>query len=59
MGGKILKTYHVSYGTRASVADMKDGRARLIVRDQLNRKVKDSIHKNRKAALAAWYRFCN
>jgi hypothetical protein len=54
-----VKTYHVSYGTRATVAAQKDGRVRLIVRDQNGRKVKDSTHKNRQAALAAWYRFCN
>ena len=53
-----MKTYHKSfYGTTASITDNRDGTARLIVRDQYGRKVKDSIHKNRKAALAAWYRY--
>lgn len=30
----------------------------LMVTDAFSQKVRDSIHKNRKAALAAWYRMC-
>lgn len=31
----------------------------LIVRNQYGQKVKDSIHKNRACALAAWRRMCD
>ena len=54
-----MKTYYKSYGVTASIADKADGSARLIVRNPNGKKVKDSIHKNRNAALAAWRRFCN
>lgn len=54
-----LKTYHKDFcGITASVTDKVDGTARLVVCDQYGKKVKDSIHKNRAAALAAWRRFC-
>jgi hypothetical protein len=53
-----MKTYHKDpYGFTASVTDKRDGTARLIVRDPYGKKVKDSTHKNRKAALAALRRF--
>ena len=54
-----MKTTHKSYGCTASITDKRDGTARLIVRDQYGEKIKDSTHKNRPAALAAWRRFCN
>lgn len=54
-----MKTYHKSYGATASITDKADGSARLIVKDPAGKKVKDSTHKSRKAAVAAWYRFCN
>ena len=54
-----MKTYYKSYGVSASITDKADGSARLIVRDPNGKKVKDSIHKSRNAALAAWCRFCN
>lgn len=52
-----MKTYHKSFcGVTASITDMRDGRARLIVRLPGGKKIKDSIHKNRIAARSAWYR---
>lgn len=48
-----MKTYHKEYGITASITDKLDGTARLLVKDQYGRKVKDSIHKNRSAA-ADW-----
>ena len=51
-----MKTYHKAfYGVSGSIEDKKNGTARLIIR-QNGEKVHDKIHKNRKAALAAWYR---
>lgn len=55
-----MKTYHKDfYGCSASITDKADGTARLIVRNQNGKKVKDSIHKTRSAAYSAWRRFCN
>ena len=55
-----MKTYHKDFcGCTASIADKPDGTARLIVRTPDGRKVKDSTHKNRAAAVAAWRRFCD
>ena len=55
-----MKTYHKDfYGSTASITDKRDGTARLIIKTPHGTKVKDSTHKNRAAALAAWRRFCN
>ena len=55
-----MKTYHKDfYGCTASITDKADGTARLVIKNQLGKKVKDSTHKNRNAAVAAWRRFCN
>jgi hypothetical protein len=54
-----MKTYHKSYGITASITDKTDGTARLVVRDQNGKKVKDSTHVSRKAAMTAWNRLCN
>lgn len=54
-----MKTYHKEYGVTASITDKQNGTARLIARDQFGKKFKDSIHKNRHAALAAWKRLCS
>ena len=55
-----MKTYHKDFcGCTASITDKADGTARLIIKTPDGRKVKDSIHKNRNAAVSAWYRFCN
>ena len=56
--GQPMKTIYKQYGITASITDKRDGTARLVVRDAFSQKVRDSIHKNRKAALAAWYRMC-
>lgn len=53
-----MKTYHKDYCATASITDKVDGSARLIVRGPNGKKIKDSTHKSRNAALAAWYRFC-
>ena len=54
-----MKTYYKSYGVTASITDKADGSARLIVRNPTGKKIKDSVHKSRKAALAAWRRLCD
>lgn len=52
-----MKTYYKDfYGVRASITDKRDGTAQLVVRDQFGRKIRDSNHKNRPAALRAWKR---
>lgn len=43
----------------ASITIKADGQARLIIRDCYGRKHHDKLHKNEKAARAAWYRYCN
>lgn len=58
-GGLGMKTYHKDFGVTASITDKRDGTARLIVYDQYGRKVKDSVHKNRPSAVAAWKRMCS
>ena len=57
-GANEMKTYHKDYGITASIADQAAGTARLIVRDQSGKKMKDSTHSNRQAAFAAWRRMC-
>lgn len=53
----MAKTYLKAwYGVTGSIEDKKDGTARLIVRDGCGKKTHDKIHKNHKAAMAAWYR---
>lgn len=55
-----MKTYHKDfYGCTASITDKPDGSARLIIKTPHGKKVKDSTHKSRTAAQAAWRRFCN
>ena len=54
-----MKTYYKDNGCTASITDKTDGTARLIVRDQLGRKVKDSTHKSRTAAYSTWRKLCN
>ena len=53
-----MKTTHKSYGVTATITDNVDGTARLVAKCN-GKKVKDSVHKNRQAALAAWYRLSN
>lgn len=54
-----MKKYYKSYGCTASITEKKDGTAKLVVKDPSGKKVKDSVHKNFKAAEAAWKRFCS
>ena len=55
-----MKTYHKDFcGVTASVTDKVDGTARLVVYDQYGKKVKDSVHKNRRAAVVVWKRMCS
>lgn len=53
-----MKTTYKSYGCTASITDLADGTARLIVLNQTGERVKDSIYKSRSAAISAWRRFC-
>lgn len=43
----------------ASITVKSSGEARLIIRDCYGKKWHDKIHKNERAARAAWYRYCN
>ena len=54
-----MKTVHKDYGCTATITDRNDGTARLVVKNQMGKKVKDSTHKSRNAAIAAWRRLCN
>lgn len=55
-----MKTYHKSFcGVTASITDLADGTARLVAKTSNGKKIKDSTHKSRKAALAAWRRLDN
>ena len=54
-----MKTTHTAYGTVATISDKRDGTARLVIKIYTGKKVHDKTHANRKAALAAWYRYCN
>lgn len=54
-----MKTFYKDYGCTASITDKSDGTARLVIKDQFGKKVKDSTHKNRASAYSAWRRFCN
>lgn len=57
--GINMKTYHKDFLATASIADKADGTARLIIRDGAGRKQHDKVHASRKAAYAAWRRYCN
>lgn len=52
-----MKTILKSYGCTATITEKSDGNARLVVTNQHGMTVKDSTHKSRAAALAAWRRF--
>lgn len=52
-----MRTYHKNTLASASITDKKDGKARLVVRILTGQKVHDKVHKSRKAAMAAWYRY--
>lgn len=54
-----MKKMYTSYDCHAVIKNKKDGTAQLTVRMPDGRKVKESIHKNFKAAEAAWRRFSN
>lgn len=54
-----MKTIHKEYGCTGVISDKRDGSARLVIKMWNGQKVHDKIHKNRKAALSAWYRFNN
>lgn len=52
----MAKTYYKDYGITASITDLRDGTARLVVRDQFMRKIRSSVHKDRASALRVWRR---
>lgn len=45
-------------GTTASVTDHRDGTATLRIKLPTGKLVHNNVHKNHKAALAAWRRYC-
>lgn len=51
-----MKTIHKNDCAVGTITDKKDGTARLVIRTINGIKYHDKIHKNRKSALAAWYR---
>lgn len=52
-----MKTYlKGDYGATGSMTDRTNGTTRLVIRDSSGRKIHNQIHKNRKAAMNAWYR---
>lgn len=53
----MAKKYH-EYGCTATITVKRDGTARLVIRS-IYGKHHDKIHKNEKAAYAAWRRYCN
>lgn len=54
-----MKTIHKEYGCVATITDKRDGTAQLVIKMYTGKKVHNKIHTNRKAAYAAWRRFCN
>jgi hypothetical protein len=54
-----MKTYHKSYGVSATITDKRDGTAQLVARDSTGKKIREKVYSSRKAAEAAWRRFCN
>lgn len=54
-----MKSFYKEYGASASITEKRDGTAHLVIRDHYGRKVHDKIHASRKAAYAAWRRYCN
>lgn len=59
-----MKTFHkdVSSGAIGCITDKEDGTASLKVTSRTlagEIVIHNKIHRNRKAALAAWYRLCN
>lgn len=51
-----MRTTHKSFYATGVITDKRDGTARLVIRTMNGIKTHDKIHKNRKSALAAWYR---
>lgn len=58
MATSTKRQLHGLYGASATITPQRDGTARLVIR-QNGRKMHDKIHKNERAALAAWYRYTN
>ena len=54
-----MRTVYKDYGCVAVITEKADGSAKLVIKNQLGKKVKDSNHKNKAAAVAAWRRWCN
>ena len=54
-----MKTTFKDYGCVATITEKADGTARLVIKDQLGKKVKESNHKSKNAAVSAWRRWCN
>lgn len=52
-----MTTYKKDFYATASITDKSDGSARLVIRLNNGKKVHDKIHKSRKAAESAWYRY--
>lgn len=54
-----MRKHYSSYGCTASITGKSDGTAVLMIKDSLGRIVRNSTHKNFKAAEDAWRRMCN
>lgn len=46
-------------GVTASITLRSDGKARLVVRNQLGQVIKDAIYKNQRSAYVTWNHMCN
>lgn len=53
-----MKTFYKDYSATASIEDKPGGTAKLIIRMNNGKKVHDKVHSSRKAAYAAWRRYC-
>lgn len=54
-----MRTTHKDYGCTAIITDKADGTAHLTITVYNGKKVHNKDHANRKAAYAAWRRYCN
>jgi hypothetical protein len=53
-----MTTYHKDTYATAVITDHRNGTATLVIRTINGVKAHNKTHASRKAALAAWYRFC-
>ena len=57
-GAHTMKVIYSDYDTIATITDHRDGTATLKIKIYTGKVVHNKVHKNHKAALAAWRRYC-